>query len=295
VQAAFAGETVARIYEGSRVEDLVIIGQDSLRQDPEGVGDLLLRSTSGFSVPLRSIANVYLTDGPSAIEHGGGARRELVTATPAGGDIDRFAAAARVAIQRNVALPPGVFLDETVSNSAAQARRNLALAYGLGLFAVFAFLAVAFDGRTAALILASTLFSFIGAAIAVALLGGEVTLGVIAGLVALLGLSMRAAILLIDRAEDLVLEAGETWGLATVVRAAGERVAPLATSALLVALGLAPIAVQAGAAGMEIVGPMAVVIIAGLITGAIGDVIVLPIALLRLWRPGLGTRRPKPA
>jgi len=49
----------------------------------------------------------------------------------------------RAAIQHNVALPPGVFLDETVSNSAAQARHNLALAYGVGLFAVFAFLAVA--------------------------------------------------------------------------------------------------------------------------------------------------------
>ena len=295
VQAAFAGETVARIYRGSRVEDLVIIAQDSLRQDPEGVGDLLLRSTSGFSVPLRSIANVYLTDGPTAIEHGAGARRELVTATPAGGDIDRFADAARTAIQR-VALPPGVFLDETVSNSAAQARHNLALAYGLGLFAVFAFLAVAFDGRTAALILASTLLSFVGAAIAVALLGGELTLGVIAGLVALLGLSMRNAILLIDSAETLALEADdEAWGLAIVGRAASERFVPLVASTLLVALALAPIAVQAGAAGMEIVGPMAVVIIAGLVTGAIGDLLVLPIALLRLWRPGLGTRRREPA
>ena len=295
VQAAFAGETVARIYQGARAEDLVIIAQDSLRQDPEGVGDLLLRSTSGFSVPLRSIANVYLTDGPSVIEHGAGVRRELVTAIPAGGDIDRFAAAARAAIQRKVALPPGVFLDETVSNSAAEARQNLAVAYGLGLFLVLAFLAVTFDGRTAALVLASTLLSFVGAAVAIALLGGEITLGVIAGLVALLGLSMRNAILLIDRAEDLVLAGGEAWGRATVVRAAGERLTPLVASALLVSLALAPIAVQAGAGGMEIVGPMAIVIIAGLTTGVIGDLIVLPIALLRLWRPRLAPRRPDPA
>jgi Cu/Ag efflux pump CusA len=295
VQAAFAGETVARIYRGSKVEDVVVIAQESLRQDPEGVGDLLLRSTSGFSAPLKSVANVYLTDGPTVIEHGGGARQEVVTASPSGGDIDRFAAAARATIRQKVTLPLGVFLDETVSNSAAEARHNLALAYGFGLFAVFAFLAVAFDGRTAALILASTLLSFVGAAIAVALLGGEITLGVIAGLVALLGLSMRNAILLIDRAEALVLEDGEAWGLATVARATGERFVPLAASTLLVALGLAPVAVQAGAAGMEIVGPMAIVIIAGLITGAIGDLIVLPIALLRLWRPGLGPRRSRPA
>jgi Cu/Ag efflux pump CusA len=290
VQAAFAGATVARVYRGSQVEDIVVLAQDSLRQDPEGVGDLLLRSTntSALSVPLRSIANVYLTDGRGVIEHGAGAPRETVTASPAG-DIDRFADQARTTL-RKVALPPGVFLDISVSNSAAQARHNLALAYGLGLFAVFALLAVAFDGRTAALILASTLLSFIGAAIAVVLLG-ELTLGAMAGLVALLGLSMRNAILLIDRAETLALAPGGEWGLATVSRAASERFVPLAASALLAALALAPIAVQAGAAGMEVLGPMAIVIIAGLVTGAIGDLLVLPIALRRLWRPGLGARR----
>jgi Cu/Ag efflux pump CusA len=291
VQAAFAGATVARVYQGSKVEDIVVLGQDSLRQDPEGVGDLLLRSTStsALSVPLRSIANVYLTDGRSTIEHAAGARRQTVTATPAGGDIDRFAADARVALGK-ATLPPGVILDVTVSNSAAQARHNLAVAYGLGLFAVFALLCVAFDGRTAALILVSTLTSFIGAAIAVGLLGGELTLGAIAGLVALLGLSMRNAILLIDRAETLALGEDGVWGLSIVTRAAGERFVPLAASTLLAALALAPIAVQAGAAGMEILGPMAIVIVAGLITGAFGDLLVLPIALRRLWRPSLGAR-----
>jgi HME family heavy-metal exporter len=240
-------------------------------------------------VPLRSIANVYLTDGRGVIEHGAGAPRETVTVSPAGGDIDRFADQARTTL-RKLALPRGVFLDISVSNSAAEARHNLALAYGLGLFAVFAFLAVAFDGRTAALILASTLLSFVGAAIAVALLG-ELTLGAMAGLVALLGLSMRNAILLIDRAETLALAPGGEWGLATVSRAASERFVPLAASALLAALALAPIAFQAGAAGMEVLGPMAIVIIAGLVTGALGDLLVVPIALRRLWRPGLGARR----
>jgi Cu/Ag efflux pump CusA len=290
VQAAFAGATVARVYRGAHVEDIVVLAQDSLRQDPEAVGDLLLRSTStsALSVPLRSIANVYLTDGRGVIEHGAGARRQTVTVTPAGGDIDRFAAEASAALHK-LALPPGVFLDVTVSNSAAQARHNLAVAYGLGLFAVFAFLTVAFDGRTAALILASTLLSFVGAAIAVAVLG-ELTLGAMAGLVALLGLSMRNAILLIDRAETLALEPGGQWDLGTVSRAASERFVPLAASALLAALALAPIAIEADAEGMEILGPMAIVIVAGLVTGAVGDLLVLPIALRKLWRPGLGAR-----
>ena len=62
LQAAFAGESVGKIYIGDRAVDLAVSAQQSLRQDPEGVGDLLLRSTSGISVPLKAVANVYLTD-----------------------------------------------------------------------------------------------------------------------------------------------------------------------------------------------------------------------------------------
>ena len=75
VQAAFAGERVAQIYEGGRVIDLAVSAQATLRRDPEAVGDLLLRSTSGVSVPLKTVANVYLTDGRATIAHDNGLRR----------------------------------------------------------------------------------------------------------------------------------------------------------------------------------------------------------------------------
>ena len=106
---------------------------------------------------------------------------------------------------------------------------------------VFAFLAVAFDGRTAGLVLASTLFSFVGAAIAIAVTGSVLSIGAIAGLVTLLGLSMRSAILLLSRAEDLVRRRKAPWTLATVAEAAGDRMLPIAGSAALVILALAPV------------------------------------------------------
>jgi Cu/Ag efflux pump CusA len=288
VQAAFAGQSVAKIYQGDRTIDLAVIAQDSLRRDPEAVGDLLLRSPSGFSVPLKSVANVYLTDGRVRITHDNGLRRQIVEADPPPAQSTQFAAAARKLIARTVALPAGVFVEiDDGGGGAAQANRDLAIDYLLSAFAIFALLAVAFDARSAALILASTLFAFVGGAIAVLAMGGAPSIGAMAGLIALFGLSQRGAILLITRLEDLVVAGRAPWSFETVAKASRDRLDPLLISTALIVVVLAPFAVQAGAAGNEFIGPMAIVIIAGLITSALASALLSPILLYALWRPGL--------
>jgi CzcA family heavy metal efflux pump len=289
VQAAFAGERVAQIYENGREVDLAVSAQASLRRDPEAVGNLLLRSTQGISEPLKTVANVYLTDDRATIAHDNGLRRQVVTASPA--DPGRFLDEARKAIAAHVTLPPGVFVEYAGSGQAEAAARNgLVINYLLALIAIFALLAVAFDGRTGALILASTLFAFIGGVIAVALMGGVVSVGAIVGFIALFGLSARGAILIFCRLEDLVLSEHAAWSLQTVILAVRERLTPLLMTTLLVALGLAPLAIQAGDAGREILGPMAIVIIGGLITSALGSLLVLPAMIFALWRPAYARR-----
>jgi len=166
------------------------------------------------------------------------------------------------------------------------AGRALAVDYALALFSVAALLTVAFDGRSAALIMGSTLFSLVGGAIATAWMGGGLSVGPIAGFIALFGVSMRSAILLVSRLEALVLSHEAGWSFATVVRAVGERAQPLVSSAALAVLGLAPLALQAGAGGFEILGPMALVIIAGLVSGALASLFLLPVLIFVFWRPG---------
>ncbi|HLZ84065.1 MAG TPA: efflux RND transporter permease subunit [Caulobacteraceae bacterium] len=289
VQAAFEGERVAQIYEGGRVVDLAVSAQESLRRDPEAVGDLLLRSTSGISVPLKAVANVYLTDDRAVIAHDGGLRRELVTASPR--DTADFTRRARRAIEGKVALPPGAFIEFGAPGAADDASGNgLLIDYVLAVFVIFGVLAIAFDGRTGALILASTLFALIGAVAAVALMGGVLSLGAVAGFVALFGLSMRGAILLFAELEERVLTKQAPWSLQTVAQAAGDRLAPVLISALLVALALTPLALHAGEAGREILGPMAIVILGGLVTSTLGVLFALPAIILALWRPAWARR-----
>ena len=262
------------VYIGNRVVDLAVSAQLSLRQDPEGVGDLLLRSTSGISVPLKSVANVYLSDDRAAIDHDGGFRSRVVALDPR--DPGGFVGKARNAVTK-LDLPAGAFVQIESDYAADSAARNDLLSnYVFALLAVFAVLAVAFDAGTAALILISSLFALIGAAAAIVLMGGTLSIGALVGLVALLGPSLRGAILLFGQLEDLVLTRHAPWSLAAVVAATREQSMPIVITALLIALALTPFAIHAGAAGQELLGPMAVVIIAGMITSALGTLFVLP-------------------
>jgi CzcA family heavy metal efflux pump len=289
VQAAFAGQRVAQIYEGGRVIDLAVSAQAALRRDPEAVGDLLLRSTSGVSVPLKTVANVYLTDGRATIAHDNGLRRQVITVDPI--DPERFLRQARTAIAAHVTLPPGAFVDYGGSSqTVADAQRDMLINYAFVVFGILALLAIAYDARTGALIMLSSLFSFVGAAIAVALMGGVLSLGAIVGFIALFGLSMRNGILLFSRLEDLILTHQAPWSPETVVRVTRERLTPLLMTSLLVALSLAPFAVQAGDAGRELLAPMAIVIIGGLITGVLASLFVLPAMILVFWRPAYARR-----
>jgi Cu/Ag efflux pump CusA len=288
VQAAFAGEAVGKIYVGDRVIDLAVSAQESLRQDPEGVGELLLRSTSGISVPLKAVANVYLTDDRALIGHDGGLRTRIVAADPK--DPARFLAAARRAIA-DLRPPPGTFVQiDSAYGAATAARSNLLANYVFALLTVYALLAIAFDGRTAALILVSSLFALIGAAVAVVLMGDTLSLGALFGMVALFGLSLRGAILIFGELETLVLDRHAAWSLETVIAATRERLTPILTTTLLVALALAPLVLHAGNSGRAVLGPMAVVIVCGLITGAVGQLFVLPSLIVALWRPAFARR-----
>lgn len=287
VQAAFAGEPVAQIYEGDRTIDLAVVAQTSLRQDPETVGSLLLRSTSGISVPLRSVADVYLTDGRALIQHDDGLRRQVVVADPPRDLAGRFARDARAAIARGVRIAPGEFIDYGgAGGEAIAARTNLALGYGLALLAILGVLTLAFDGRSAAVIVLSTLFSLFGGALAVYALGGVISAGPIAGLLSLFGVAIRNGVLLISRLEELVIERRRPWSFETVTQAVQERLVPLTLGSAVVALALAPLAMQAGQGGFEVLGPLAIVVIAGLATGWLASLFLVPVLALAVWRPG---------
>ena len=287
VQVAFEGERAAKVYEAGRSVDLAVTAGSDLRQDPEAVGELLLRSPSGLSTPLNKVANVYLAEALSSIAHAGGLAQALVTADPPAREAAAFAALARAAIARQVPPTAGVLIAYPQGlDEGAAARRALLLGALLAIAAILVVLLLAFrSSRSALLILSAGPPALVGGAAVILLHGGRMGFGEAAGLIALFGLSARGAMLLLARVEELVLRRGRDWSAATVVEAAGDRLLPILAAALCVGVGLLPLILLDRQAGAEILRPMAGVILAGLLTGSAFSVLVLPVLVHRLWRP----------
>ena len=132
-----------------------------------------------------------------------------------------------------------------------------------------------------ALVLANLPFALVGGVLAVFASGGLTSIGSLVGFVTLFGISTRNSIMLISHYEHLVEHEGARWDLETVARGASERLLPILMTALVTALGVLPLALGSGEAGREIEGPMAIVILGGLVTSTALNLLVLPTLALR--------------
>jgi CzcA family heavy metal efflux pump len=292
VETAYQGTVVAQTYEGSRVFDVAVILPPSERRDPESIGSLTLRNASGLRLPLRELADVYLTDGHYSILHDGARRRQTVTCNPNGRDVSSFVAEARKQIGAKVPLPAGVYLEYSgTAEEQARARTELLIHSLLAGAGIVLLLSLVFrDGRNLLLVLANLPFALVGGVLGLIasswLSGAEpsMSLGTLVGFVTLFGITMRNSIMMISHFEHLVNEEGMTWGIAAATRGATERLVPILMTALVTGLGLLPLALGGGAAGREIEGPMAIVILGGLITSTLLNLLVLPMLAWRFGR-----------
>lgn len=287
IEVAFQGHVAGEVAAADRTSDVAVMLPEALRRDPESVEALLVRAADGSSARLGDIATLALDEGRATIAREGGQRRQVVTANPTRSDAAGFERDARAAIAAKVKLPPGVSLSFTgVAAGQAAATRQIALNVAIAAIGIVALLILAFGGgRAAVLILAGSPFALVGGVIAIALTGGVLSLGALVGFVTLFGIAARNAILLVAHVDHLVEEEGEAFGLTTVMRTAEERVTPILMTALVTALGLLPLAIETGHSGREVQGPMAVVILGGLVTSTIMSLVLLPALILRFRHP----------
>jgi len=285
-ETAFQGAEVGQVFDGSRVFDVTVLLPASERRTAESVGKLLLTSAAGLRVPLRELADVYLADSRSVIIHEGAQRRQQVTCNAVGRDSASVLAELKRHIAVDVQLPHGVYATYTGSAEAQRGtRRELLVHSTLAGVGIVLLLSVVFrSGRNLLLVLANLPFALVGGAFAVFAEGGLLSVGSLIGFVTLFGLSTRNSIMLISHYEHLVRAEGCRWNLETALRGASERLVPILMTALVTALGLLPLALGGESAGGEIEGPMAIVILGGLLTSTFLNLFVLPSLALRFGR-----------
>ena len=182
--------------------------------------------------------------------------------------------------------PAGVYADVGGSGTAQREARNELLRNSLLAAAgIVMLLWLAFGEATRlALVLANLPFALVGGVLAVFVTGGLLSLGSLVGFVTLFGIATRNAVMLVSHYDHLVGREGVPWGPEAATRGAIERLGPILMTALVTGLGLLPLAIGSGDPGREIEGPMAIVILGGLITSTLLTLFVLPTLALRIGR-----------
>lgn len=285
VQTAYQGTVVAQTYEANRVFDVAVILEEKTRRDPENIGSLMLHNSEGLSLPAGELVDVFPASGRFMIVHDGARRRQSVTCNVRGRDVASFVAEAKRKI-RAVRFPSGVYPVFTgAAEARAQAQREILLHSLIAGVGIVLLLSMVFrTARNLLLVLANLPFALVGGVLAVFLTGGWLTVGSLVGFVTLFGITTRNSIMLISHFEHLVTQEGVTWGLEAALRGASERLSPILMTALVTALGLLPLALGSGQPGREIEGPMALVILGGLATSTLLNLLVLPALALRYGR-----------
>lgn len=286
VRIAYQGDRVGQIYDGNRIFDLSVILDPQNRETVADIGALPLRNPAGTYVRLRQLADIYETSGRYVVLHQGARRVQTVTANVAGRDINSFVGEAKTAILSMVSFPAGTYSEFSGAAAAqAKSKRDLlihSLLAGVGLVIMLSLVTV--SSRNLLLILINLPLALVGGVLAVFLSGGWLSIGSLVGFVTLFGITLRNSMMMISHYEHLVAVEGMTWGSEAAIRGASERLAPILMTALVTALGLLPLAIGSGAPGREIEGPMAIVILGGLATSTVLNLLVLPTLALRYGR-----------
>lgn len=290
IDVAFAGEAVSQVLEEQRAFDLVVRFDSSVRGTLESVRDARIDTPVGSQVPLSTLADVRYDLGPNSITREDVQRKLVVQANVAGRDVGSVVEDIQGQVTESVSLPAGYYIDYGGQfESAAEATRTIGLLSLLSLAAIFLLLFLEFDStRQALLVMVNLPLALVGGVFAVVLTGGVLNVATLVGFITLFGIAVRNGILMVSHYNNLLDVEGEDLRTA-VVRGSLERLNPVMMTALTAGLALLPLALSAGEPGNEIQRPLAIVVLGGLLSSLVLNMVVVPALFYRWGRPPLRT------
>jgi CzcA family heavy metal efflux pump len=296
LEGAMAGVVVAEVLEGVRSLDLVVRYAAPWREDPLRLEGAPIVLPDGRAIPLRNLAALHTGTGPNQIFHENSQRRVVISANAAGRDIGSVVTDLRAALS-TVPLPEGAYASVGGQfESQREASRSIGLLSLLSLLGMYTVLYAHFRSHTLTVqVLLNIPMALIGAVAAIWISGQPLSVATLVGFVTLCGIASRNTILMISHYIHLVREEGETFGPAMVIRGSLERLVPVSMTALCAGLGLIPLAFAGGAPGKEILTPVAQVILGGLLSSTLLDMLVTPTVFLRFGRSALEALTPSQA
>jgi CzcA family heavy metal efflux pump len=282
----FAGLSVGSLYEAQKVFDVVVWGAPETRQNLTNIREFLLETPMGGRVRLGEVAEVRIAPTPTVIQHDAISRRiDVVANVHSGRDQGAVVREVNRRLQ-DVKFPLEYHAElkgEYVERQAAQKRiLDVAIAAALGIFLL---LQAAFRSWRLAFVAFVTLpIALVGGALAAFAGGSTLSLGALIGFLALLGVTARSGILLLKHYQHLEQHGGEPFGPGLVLRGTREQCVPIVMTATTIGVALVPLVLFGAMTGIEIVHPMAIVILGGLVTSTLLTLFVVPALYLRFGR-----------
>ncbi|HAF01573.1 MAG TPA: CusA/CzcA family heavy metal efflux RND transporter [Methylophilaceae bacterium] len=286
IRAAYEGVPVTQVYLGNHVVGLAVKLNQEASDDLNDINNIPLFNPEGKLLHLKDVAFLNEENGRSKILHANAKRIQTVTANVHQRDQESFTRELKKRIHQDFKPSKDNYLEFTGEAEAnAQAREDLIVHSLIAGVAIFLMLYIAF-GRLRNLLLtfANLPFALIGGVLAVLFTGGWISLGSLVGFVTLFGITLRNSIMMVSHFQHLIDQEHCLWNLETCIRGATERLPSILMTALVTALGLLPLALGSGQPGREIEGPMATIIVGGLITSTVLNLLILPTIMLHFGR-----------
>ena len=276
------GEVATRYSFRDRKIDVLVRSQETDRASIDDIRKLIVNPESAMPVTLDAVADVVATTGPSEIHHANQTRVAVVSSGLAYGDLGSAVAEIESLVDAN---PLGAGITMRIGGQGEELRESmlsLLFAFGLAVFLVYLVMASQFESLLHPFVILFTIpLAVVGAVLALVLTGSTLSVVVFIGLILLVGIVVKNAIILIDKVNQL-RESGVAKDEA-IVRGAQSRLRPIVMTTLTALLGFMPLAVLGGE-GAEVRQPMAITVIGGLAVSTLLTLFVIPVVYKLLDR-----------
>lgn len=287
LETALNGRTVSQALDGARRYDVVVRFDEASRNSLDALGDTTIDTPQGTQIPVSAVADIENLPGPNQILRENTKRRIVISANTGGRDLGSVVQDMQERVAAQVTLPPGYFVEFGGQFQASrEATRTLSTLTIFSLVAIFFLLIKALgDWRSSLQVMINIPLALIGAVIAMLITGGVFSIATLVGFISLVGITSRNGIMMISHYLHLMREEGEDFTEEMIIRGSLERLVPVMMTALTAGLSLIPFVLAADAPGKEILHPLAVVVLGGILTSTLLDQVVTPAVFYKFGKP----------
>jgi CzcA family heavy metal efflux pump len=287
LEVAFNGKTVAQVIEDTRLYDVFFQFDENSRGSMEKMEETVLKvMPDGRKIRLKDVADVYETTGPNEINRENNQRRIVISANVNKRDLGSLIEDVQTKVKSKVILPEGYYV---VYGGQFESQQNATQKIALfGLISILGIALVLFghfrSPTIVAQIMATIPLAFIGGIWLLFATDKTITVASLVGFITLCGVASRNGIMMISHYVHLMKFENEEFSKEMIIRGSQERLVPVMMTACVASLALLPLVFAKGQAGSEVLYPVAVVIVGGLISSTVLDIIVTPTLFYRFGK-----------